>query len=512
MRKHWRIWLRMFLFGWVVSAATVTLVIAQNTVEDFSLPDLVPIFSVLAVGALLLTTVTLPLLLWIKRRVTAASLLAPVLTALLFTFVTGTIAGARALGSLPVGEATSFTGAFAMMGLAAGLAFVGFRIRTSRWRWFAAPAYAAIVGAGVAITAFAIPRVEEALSARAANGHVARVATMAVPRSAHTATLLADGRVMFAGGMISVRGDEVSTDSVEIYDPRTGAIKASGRLCVPRSGHTATLLRDGNVLITGGGNDQSNLNTAELYRVATGGCELLKPMSVPRERHSATMLPDGRVLITGGTIVKPSDETEIFDPATRAFVAGPRMHARRAAHSATQLKDGRVLIAGGAASLNLILRSVEIFDPASDAFKEAPPLLVSRYKHAAVLLEDDRVLMLAGSDERDWDGRRNSVELYDLRTGRSQFVAPLHRARFKFPTAVARNAQGRIVVGGAGRRVEIYDVAKNVFAVSSGSLEDEWFYATATPLADGRVLIAGGYNDSLDSTNEVWIYEPASPS
>jgi hypothetical protein len=44
--------------------------------------------------------------------------------------------------------------------------------------------------------------------------------------------------------------------------------------------------------------------------------------------------------------------------------------------------------------------------------------------------------------------------------------------------------------------------------VSEGSVEDEWFYATATPLPDGRVFIAGGYNDSLHTTDQTWIYLP----
>ena len=519
MRKHWKRWLTMFVVGWLAGAATVTAVIAQYNVEDFSLPDLVPMFSILAVGGALGTTVLMALLLWLKRirehqpavrrnrRVSSA--VCPLLSALVFALGTGIVTGWRALvsESLPMGEAVSFTSAFTLMGLAAGFAFTAFEFH--KRRWLAIPAYAALTIVAVALMSFTVPRIEEALLARAANGEVARAVTMSVPRSAHTATLLPDGRVLLAGGLIDVRGDETSTNSIETYDPRSGEIKTAGRLCVPRAGHTATLLRDGNVLFTGGG-DQSNLNSAEIYRVATGDCIRLDPMKVPRERHAASLLTDGRVLITGGTIAQPSEETEVFDPETGAFLAGPRLHARRAAHSATVLTDGRVLIAGGAASPQFILRSVEIYDPVSNEFKEAGPLSASRYKHSAVLLEDDRVLLLGGSDERDWDGRRNTVELYDSRTGRSRLVSPLHRARFKFPAAVVATSNGKVVVGGAGRRVEVYDVASEQFGVSSGTVEDEWFYATATALPDGRVFIAGGYNSSLYPTNQAWLYRPAS--
>ena len=132
----------------------------------------------------------------------------------------------------------------------------------------------------------------------------------------------------------------------------------------------------------------------------------------------------------------------------------------------------------------------------------------SRYKHSAVSLEDGRVMILGGSDERDWDGRRQSVEIFDPANGRSQFITPMNRARFKFPHAVAIAVNGKVIVGGGGRRVEVYDYSANRFMLSGGSVEDEWFYATATPLPDGRVFIAGGYNDSLQPTNQTWIYQP----
>jgi hypothetical protein len=172
------------------------------------------------------------------------------------------------------------------------------------------------------------------------------------------------------------------------------------------------------------------------------------------------------------------------------------------------LKEGRVLIAGGAESLESVLRSVEIYDPANNSFTETGKMQAPRYKHSAVSLEDGRVMILGGSDERDWDGRRQSVEIYDTASGRSRLIAPMNRARFKFPNAVAIAGNGKVIVGGGGRRVEVYDHNANRFVVSIGSVEDEWFYATATPLPDGRVFIAGGYNNSLHPTNQTWVYQP----
>ena len=132
----------------------------------------------------------------------------------------------------------------------------------------------------------------------------------------HTATLLSNERVLIAGGT----DDLVDLDDAEIYDPASGTFTATSRMTARRSLHTATLLANGTVLITGGETwltDGSSgwwggvVDTSELYDPPAGMFAAAARMSVPRAAHTATLLHDGTVLVTGGT----SESAELYVPS-----------------------------------------------------------------------------------------------------------------------------------------------------------------------------------------------------
>jgi Kelch motif protein len=113
-------------------------------------------------------------------------------------------------------------------------------------------------------------------------------------RSHHTATLLANGKVLAVGG---------DDRTAELYDPASGSWAATGHTDVRREAHTATLLTNGKVLVAGGQNEHGILASASLYDPVAGTWTSTGDLTTERERHTATLLRNGKVLVVGGAMV-----------------------------------------------------------------------------------------------------------------------------------------------------------------------------------------------------------------
>ncbi len=327
---------------------------------------------------------------------------------------------------------------------------------------------------------------------------------MLEPRSGHSATLLPDGKVLIVGGM---RRNQDFYKSSELYDPSTGKFERSGDMTLARVGQAAVLLPSGKVLIAGGWIGHGCTDAAELYDPATQRFTPITKMTARRGNPSATLLADGDVLIAGGADHDSPggiSSAEIFHSSTLSFQAIEPMHYARISHTATLLNDGRVLLVGGRG--DALAAVAEMYDPKTHKFSDTGKLITARYKHTAGLLPDGRVLIAGGSDERDWNGALNSTEIYDPRTGEFSPVAPLNDARFKLPESSVLLKSGDLIVAGGSRDVEIFDPANGRFRVATGQMRDSRHFMTETKLPDGSVLLAGGYPNDDAATVETWIF------
>jgi len=259
-------------------------------------------------------------------------------------------------------------------------------------------------------------------------------------RDQHTATVLHctcpdDGKVLIVGGYNSALGP---LTSAELYNPADGTFSSisntggSPNLNTARYGHTATLLNNGLVLFAGGFNfTTGELNSAELYdpwgqlfvyTTHVRACPappcspIVTTLNLPRFEHTATLLNDGRVLLAGGvenfgSTPVTTNSAEIYDPASQFFTLTQdangntsTLNTARYLHSATLLNNGTVLIAGGQVDSNGTPTSAtELYDPASGLFGVASDvsgnlatLNTARDVQTATLLNNGNVLLAGG--------------------------------------------------------------------------------------------------------------------
>jgi len=236
--------------------------------------------------------------------------------------------------------------------------------------------------------------------------------SMATPRDWHTATRLPDGKVLVTGGVSATPRGPYILKSAEIYDPQTGAWSSTDKMANARFGHTATLLADGRVLVTGGANSGGHctfMPTAEVYDPRTGKWTNTRTMGMARGFHFEALLPDGRVLVGGGwglpVCFTDTVASEIYDPITNRWNSTGNMTTPRgnAVTAYAQLLDGRVLVAGGATALWPPLATAELFDPATGIWTPTGSMAGGRIFNTTTLLMDGRVLVAGGLDADDSD-------------------------------------------------------------------------------------------------------------
>lgn len=385
-----------------------------------------------------------------------------------------------------------------------------------------------------------------------------------------TVTALNDDKVLIVGGLCDkprMANDEsplIPHTRMSLWDSSKEKWLVAPALATNRIYHSANLLRDNSVLITGGESDPEEtsagvepvLNSVERYQ--DGKVEQLPPLRQARARHTATLLSDGSVLVVGGFDGngKAIDTVEIWDPKLQSWSDAQPLKNARYGHSATLLDDGRVMIAGGQ-GVNGPIGSVEIRDFASGAWSSGNPLPLPLTNHAATLLKNGDVLVAGGvtmnsevvpdtflwhkawglwqpAGTRVTNGEGSKayvVSVLPRPDGGAQLFgsawvmnwAPSEGTPTGYPAygkriraAITATADGRVLLsGGLASRAfvdwaEVYDPSNGRFSLTGRMLLARHSHS-AIALDDGSVVIAGGWARSpdepsrpRDNSPEVW--------
>src|SRR5579883_3456242 len=298
-------------------------------------------------------------------------------------------------------------------------------------------------------------------------GHWSQSSHMHYARQGDTATVLANGGVLVAGG-----ADDTGAlpTFAELYNPRTNSWSLTGKMRLPRMNHIAVLLPDGKVLVAGGSNGSGALTSAELYNPATGKWTLTGSMHVARFHQTATLLIDNTVLVAGG------DDGAGYNPSS-----------------------------GSACLCAQATASSELYNPAKGTWsktgnmKEARDLFIT----ATLPGSNGKVLAAGGITCDTTTGSctvMSSAEIYS--NGAWTLTESMSTARYSFIAASLSAASHDILVAGgltATRSdtdsTEVYNAATGTWS-SAANMNIPRDEPTASDLLNGEVLIAGGVNST----------------
>ncbi|MGW0875343.1 Kelch repeat-containing protein [Streptomyces sp. NPDC002740] len=297
--------------------------------------------------------------------------------------------------------------------------------------------------------------------------------SLSVARRLHTTTKLGDGRVLVAGGLTGpFTRPFAPLSSAEIYDPGTKTWRTTnGALHEARFSHSATLLGDGRVLVTGGlvprdALTEMSLSSAEIYDPLKDEWTQVPSMHDARSGHPTVALDRGRILVVGGILTVGRGLytalafCEVYDPA-----AGPNgtwtptgsLQVPRKAHQATRLGDGSVLVTGGDSTgalqdwtYNAYSQWVtERYNPANGAWSEVEPMSAGRSHHRAVALRSGKVLVIGGTEDATFDVGYQNAEIYDPSAGPQGTWTPTGgMVTGRWAGAAAELEDGRVLAAG----------------------------------------------------------------
>ncbi|CAF1301384.1 unnamed protein product [Adineta ricciae] len=314
-------------------------------------------------------------------------------------------------------------------------------------------------------------------------------------RSMHATSLLKNGNVLVTGG---TSGDFLH--STELYHPSTGNWTKTGLMNNGRYQHASVTLKNGKVLVMGGMDDHIGISgTSELYNPLTRNWTFTGNLRNPRYMHTASLLPNGKVLIVGGWGLDDiHSSAELYDPLTGNWTLTGSMNISRYQHTASVLSNGKVLVNGGFTNGEGFLRSSELYDPLTGTWKIVSSMPYPTRLHATVSLKNGKLLVTGGFNE-DRDAVKNAT-VFDPSTETWTPTKSMQNIRGMHTASLLPN--GNVLVAGGCltsiyssgiKTAELYNpIAKKW--TNTCSMHDNRWSNTATVLHNGDVLVVGNSN------------------
>lgn len=270
------------------------------------------------------------------------------------------------------------------------------------------------------------------------------------PGDGHARATLADGTVLLSGGLEPTLPGLRFRSVAYVYDPARSVLRTTTVMNSGRGGHVMRRLGNAEVLIVGGDqNDQAP--TAELYSPVTGKFSTLAVPGFLQDPTASVIREPGTgrefVLVAGGRATRngaPSSDAYLYDVANARFILLPGLAHARVHAGSVALAAGTVLITGGIGPNATVRDDAELFVLATRRFYPWGRMTRARYGHVMLALDPLHALVIAGSDG---NSAQRDLELFaGLTLQSTRLPHRLHLGRVRFTAAVL--ADGSILVAG----------------------------------------------------------------
>lgn len=376
------------------------------------------------------------------------------------------------------------------------------------------------------------------------------------------ATLLKSDQVLITGGTCDrsrYRDDDLPNipyTAVSLWDVKQKKWLSVSPMVTSRFFHTATQLNNSSVLIVGGESDPDGLapdvhpvlKAVEMFSQNT--MELRDSLNVARAQHTATLLKDGSLLVVGGYDAKGTAINAVERGGIYSWKNMPPLKTARYGHSASLLADGKVLIAGGTGVGGKPLSSVEIYDPEKNSWADASPLLQTLSHPLATNISNGDVVIIGSDKSQDgvtpyifamlWSanaqewapagflnsnnkpyalfplsndeiGIATDNDILKWRATKPITMQPNYWPRLAFATCALQDGK-LFIAGGKSQETfldwaEIFDPVSGEFQLAS-RMQTPRGFAQCLTLDDGSVLVAGGWARAKDNTGSATDYSP----
>jgi hypothetical protein len=341
------------------------------------------------------------------------------------------------------------------------------------------------------------------------------------------------GDVLLAGGGNGTLTAATGLASTEILDFRELSVHAGPPMASARALHLGIRLQDGRFLVSGGADAVGTvLSSCEVYDPATNTWSATGSMATPRVLHAGCRMADGRVMVAGGTnsfatpiaaITGTQNTAEIYNPATGTWSAAPNIGGNRLSPALSLLPNGRVMVSGGVQVTFLFgiptaagtTTAVQIYNPATNSWAAgaAMPTAKTGHHYNQVTLTNGRVLMTGGVSvtvnilaQTLTTAPLNAAEYYDQPTNTWTSV-PMPTARSLHSATLLND--GRVIVCGGAQgtldtpipiaNVEIFDPSTNLWTPQTPLLAPRTGHQGML-LPDGLLVLLGGQDGSQTTT------------